>query len=242
MIDESAIRLRFEALDPLLDERGRRRLAAAEAIAAGRGGVSAVSRATGMARSTIGRALVEFRDGATLDDDRVRRAGGGRKSLCETDASLLDDLRRLVDPATRGDPESPLLWTSKSLRKLAEGLRGIGHVIGHNLVGDLLRKLGYSLQANRKTREGANHPDRDAQFRYINDRVKAALDAGEPAISVDTKKKELVGDFKNAGREWEPKGSPQEVRVHDFLIPTAPSSDSQAIERSRYRGGSGALA
>jgi len=219
VIDESAIRLRFQALDPLLDERGRRRLAAAEAMAAGRGGVSAVSRATGMARSTIGRALVELRDGAILDDNRVRRAGGGRKPLTETDASLLDDLRRLVDPATRGDPESPLLWTSKSLRKLAEGLRGIGHAIGHNLVGDLLRKLGYSLQANRKTREGTNHPDRDAQFRYINDRVKAALDAGEPAISVDTKKKELVGDFKNAGREWAPKGSPEEVRVHDFLIP-----------------------
>jgi len=219
VIDESAIRLRFQALDPLLDERGRRRLAAAEAMAAGRGGVSAVSRATGMARSTIGRALVELRDSARLDDSRVRRAGGGRKPLSETDASLLDDLRRLVDPATRGDPESPLLWTSKSLRKLAEGLRGIGHAIGHNLVGDLLRKLGYSLQANRKTREGANHPDRDAQFRYINDRVKAALDAGEPAISVDTKKKELVGDFKNAGREWAPKGSPEEVRVHDFLIP-----------------------
>jgi transposase len=189
VIDESAIRLRFQALDPLLDERGRRRLAAAEAMAAGRGGVSAVSRATGMARSTIGRALVELRDGARLDDSRVRRAGGGRKALSETDASLLDDLRRLVDPATRGDPESPLLWTSKSLRKLAEGLRGIGHAIGHNLVGDLLRKLGYSLQANRKTREGTNHPDRDAQFRYINDCVKAALDAGEPAISVDTKKK-----------------------------------------------------
>jgi hypothetical protein len=219
VIDESAIRLRFQALDPLLDERGRRRLAAAEAMAAGRGGVSAVSRATGMARSTIGRALVELRDGARLDDSRVRRAGGGRKPLSETDASLLDDLRRLVDPATRGDPESPLLWTSKSLRKLAEGLRGIGHAIGHNLVGDLLRKLGYSLQANRKTREGTNHPDRDAQFRYINDRVKAALDAGEPAISVDTKKKELVGDFKNAGCEWAPKGSPEEVRVHDFLIP-----------------------
>jgi DNA-binding transcriptional ArsR family regulator len=219
VIDESAIRLRFQALDPLLDERGRRRLAAAEAMAAGRGGVSAVSRATGMARSTIGRALVELRDGAMLDDNRVRRAGGGRKPLSETDASLLDDLRRLVDPATRGDPESPLLWTSKSLRKLAEGLRGIGHVIGHNLVGDLLRKLGYSLQANRKTREGAHHPDRDAQFRYINDCVKAALDAGEPAISVDTKKKELVGDFKNAGREWAPKGSPEEVRVHDFIIP-----------------------
>ena len=194
-------------------------MAAAEAMAAGRGGVSAVSRATGMARSTIGRALVERRDGAALPDNRVRRSGGGRKPLSETDVSLLDDLRRLVDPATRGDPESPLLWTSKSLRKLAEGLRGIGHMIGHNLVGDLLRKLGYSLQANRKTREGTNHPDRDAQFRYINDRVKAALDAGEPAISVDTKKKELVGDFKNAGREWAPKGSPEEVRVHDFLIP-----------------------
>jgi transposase len=219
VIDESAIRLRFEALDPLLDERGRRRLAAAEAMAAGRGGVSAVSRATGIARSTIGRALVELRAGAILQDNRVRRVGGGRKPLSETDASLLDDLRRLVDPATRGDPESPLLWTCKSLRKLAEGLRGIGHVIGHNLVGDLLRKLGYSLQANRKTREGTNHPDRDAQFRYINDRVKAALDAGEPAISVDTKKKELVGDFKNAGREWAPKGSPEEVRVHDFIIP-----------------------
>jgi hypothetical protein len=219
VIDESAIRLRFQALDPLLDERGRRRLAAAEAMAAGRGGVSAVSRATGMARSTIGRALVELRDGARLDDSRVRRAGGGRKPLSETDASLLDDLRRLVDPATRGDPESPLLWTSKSLRKLAEGLRGIGHAIGHNLVGNLLRKLGYSLQANRKTREGTNHPDRDAQFRYINDRVKASLDAGEPAISVDTKKKELVGDFKDAGREWAPKGSPEEVRVHDFIIP-----------------------
>ena len=216
---ESSIRLRFQALDPLLDERRRRRLAAAEAMAAGRGGVSAVSRATGMARSTIGRALVELRDGAALPDNRVRRSGGGRKPLSETDVSLLDDLRRLVDPATRGDPESPLLWTSKSLRKLAEGLRGIGHTIGHNLVGDLLRKLGYSLQANRKTREGTNHPDRDAQFRYINDRVKAALDAGEPAISVDTKKKELVGDFKNAGREWAPKGSPEEVRVHDFLIP-----------------------
>jgi DNA-binding transcriptional ArsR family regulator len=219
MIDESAIRLRFEALDPLLDERGRRRFAAAEAMAAGSGGVSAVARATGIARSTIGRALVELRDGVIWDDARVRRPGGGRKPLSETDASLLDDLRRLVDPATRGDPESPLLWTSKSLRKLAEGLRGIGHTVCHNVVGDLLRKLGYSLQANRKTREGSAHPDRDAQFRYINDRVKAALDAGEPAISVDTKKKELVGDFKNAGRELAPKGSPEDVRVHDFLIP-----------------------
>ena len=219
MIDESAIRFRFETLDPVLDERGRRRLAAAEAMSAGRGGVSAVSRATGLARSTIGRALAEWRGGEVLDTDRVRRAGGGRKALSETDTSLVDDLRALVEPATRGDPESPLLWTSKSLRKLADALCGMGHKVSHTLVGELLRKLDYSLQANRMTREGANHPDRDAQFHYINDRVKGAIAAKEPAISVDTKKKELVGDFKNAGREWRPKGSPEPVRVHDFLIP-----------------------
>jgi DNA-binding transcriptional ArsR family regulator len=169
MIDESAIRLRFKTLDPVLDERARPRLAAAEAMSAGRGGISAVSRATGIARSTIGRALAELREGGTLDADRVRRSGGGRKPLSETDASLLDDLRNLVDSATRGDPDSPLLWTSKSLRKLAEGLRDLGHMIGHNLVGDLLCKLGYSLQGNRKMREGTSHPDRDAQFNYIND-------------------------------------------------------------------------
>jgi DNA-binding transcriptional ArsR family regulator len=154
MIDETSIRLRFEALDPLLDERGRRRLAAAEALAAGLGGVSAVARATGIARSTIGRALVELRDGVMLDDARVRRPGGGRKPLSETDASLLDDLRRLVDPATRGDPESPLLWTSKSLRKLAEGLRGIGHTVCHNVVGDLLRSWAIACKPiARRARE-----------------------------------------------------------------------------------------
>ena len=139
--------------------------------------------------------------------------------LSETDASLLDDLRALVEPETRGDPQSPLLWTCKSLRKLSQSLRDMGHTIGRTLVGELLHKLDYRLQANRKTREGSHHPDRDAQFHYINDRVKDALAAGEPAISVDTKKKELVGDFKNAGREWRPKGSPEEVRVHDFVIP-----------------------
>jgi hypothetical protein len=219
MIDESAIRLRFKALDTVLDERGRRRFAAAEAPTAGRGGIGMVSRATGLACGTIGRGLVELREGGTLDADRVRRSGGGRKPLSETDASLLDDLRDLVDPATRGDPESPLLWTSKSLRKLAEGLRDLGHMIGHNLVGDLLCKLGYSLQVNRKPREGTRHPDRDAQFNHINDQVKKALAASAPAISVDTKKKELVGAFKNAGREWRPKGAPEPVRVHDFVIP-----------------------
>jgi hypothetical protein len=217
--DEAAIRLRYEALDPVLDERGRRRFAAAEAVAAGHGGVKLVSRVTGIARSTIGRGIAELRGGAAVAASRVRRPGGGRKQLVAQDATLLDDLRRLVEPATRGDPEAPLLWTARSLRNLAAGLQALGHRIGHNVVGDLLRGLGYSLQANRKTREGSHHPDRDAQFGYINQQVTAALAAGEPAISVDTKKKELVGDFKNAGREYHRKGQPEPVRVHDFLIP-----------------------
>ena len=206
-------------LAPVLDEQGRRRFAAAEAMAAGPGGVSAVLRATGIARSTIRRGLDELAEGDAPDGERVRRAGGGRKPLSTTDASLVDDLRLLVEPETRGDPQSPLLWTCKSLRKLSQSLREMGHKIGRTVVGELLYKLDYRLQGNRKTREGASHPDRDAQFRYINDQVKAALAAGEPAISVDTKKKELVGDFKNGGREWRPKGSPEHVRVHDFVIP-----------------------
>ena len=219
MIDESTIRQRFEALDPVLDERGRRRFAAAEAMTAGHGGIAAVSRATGLARSTVGRALSELRAGGAVDAERVRRFGGGRKPMSAMDASLIDDLRSLVEPTTRGDPQSPLLWTCKSLRKLSQSLRDMGHKIGRTLVGELLHKLDYSLQSNRKTREGSVHHDRDAQFHYINDRVKAALAVGEPAISVDTKKKELVGNFKNAGREWRPQGSPEEVRVHDFVIP-----------------------
>jgi len=219
VIDESAIRLRFEALAPVLDERARRRFAAAEAMSAGRGGVSAVTRATGVARSTIGRGLAELRSGETLDTSRVRRPGGGCKPLIETDTNLLNDLRSLVEPDTRGDPQSSLLWTCKSLTKLSRGLREMGHKIGRTLVGELLHKLEYSLQGNRKTLEGSKHPDRDAQFRYINGCVNKALAAGAPAISVDTKKKELVGDFRNAGREWRPKGSPEEVRVHDFVIP-----------------------
>lgn len=221
MIDDSAIRLRFKTLDPVLDERGRRRFAAAEALAAGHGGVTAVSRATGIARSTINRGLAELRDETVLalPPDRVRRAGGGRKSLTATDGTLLADLQALVEPVTRGDPMAPLLWTAKSLRKLAAELQARGHRIGHNVVAKLLRELGYSLQANRKTLEGASHPDRDAQFNYINDQVKAALAAGQPAISVDTKKKELVGDFKNNGRDYRPKGDPEKVRVHDFKMP-----------------------
>jgi len=203
----------------VLDEHGRRRFAAAEAASAGYGGVIAVARATGIARSTIGRGLSELRAGEEPEAGRIRRPGGGRRPLSETDASLLDDLRALVEPQTRGDPQSPLLWTCKSLRKLARGLCDMGHKIGRTVVGELLHELGYRLQANRKTREGGQHPDRDAQFHYINGRVKEALAAGEPAISVDTKKKELVGDFKNAGREWRPKGKPEDVRVHDFVIP-----------------------
>ena len=221
VIDHAAIKLRHAALDPVLDERGRRRFAAAEALAAGRGGVTAVARVTGMARSTIDRGLAELRGEAVpaAAPDRIRRKGGGRRPLVATDLTLLTDLKDLVEPATRGDPMAPLLWTAKSLRNLAAGLRGLGHRVCHNVVANLLRDMGYSLQANRKTREGANHPDRDAQFGYINDHVKRALAAREPAISVDTKKKELVGDFKNAGREYRPKGQPEPVRVHDFKIP-----------------------
>ena len=182
--------------------------------------MSALSRITGMARSTIGRGLAELRGAATdVAAGRVRRAGGGRKKLTSGDVTLLDDLRQLVEPATRGDPQAPLLWTSKSLRHLAAALRNLGHRIGHNAVASLLRELGYSLQANRKTREGSNHPDRDAQFGYINAQTSDALTAGQPVISVDTKKKELVGDFKNGGRELRPKRQPEAVRVHDFLIP-----------------------
>jgi transposase len=221
VVDEAAIEVRYRALDPVLDERSRRRFAAAEASAVGRGGVALVSRITGIARSTIGRGLAELRgDGSgEAATRRVRRPGGGRKKLTATDPTLMSDLRGLVEPATRGDPQAPLLWTSRSLRNLAEALRAMGHRIGHNVVADLLRELGYSLQANRKTREGSQTPDRDAQFHYINAQVQAALAAEEPAVSVDTKKKELVGDFKNAGRELRPKGDPEPVRVHDFKIP-----------------------
>jgi len=221
VIDEASIRLRYAALAPVLDERGRRRFAAAEARTAGRGGVVALTRITGLARSTIGRGLQEL-SGATaaeVSPGRTRRPGGGRKKLTETDPTLLADLQSLVEPTTRGDPTAPLLWTSRSLRNLADALQVMGHRIKHNVVADLLRQLDYSLQSNRKTREGSNNPDRDAQFAYINAEMKAAMAAGQPAISVDTKKKELVGDFKNAGRELRPKGQPEPVRVHDFRIP-----------------------
>jgi hypothetical protein len=216
VIDELAIGERFRALAGEFDERRRRLWAAAEARSHGRGGVSAVARATGMSPTTIHEGLRELDLGETLERGRVRRRGGGRRPLSEKDPSLLADLERLVAEDDRGDPESPLRWTAKSVRNLAEALGGLGHNAHFTTVAKLLRGLGYSLQANAKTREGASHPDRDAQFRHINDTVKAALEAGQPAISVDAKKRELVGDFKAVGRELAPKGRPVEVRTHDF--------------------------
>jgi hypothetical protein len=218
VVNAEAIRDRFMALWPFLDERQRRLFAAAEARAAGWGGVSAVSRVTGMARSTINRALEDL-DAGLMPQDRLRRAGGGRKALTVKDPGLIADLERIVSPTARGDPEQPLRWTIKSLRQIAKTLAELGHRISHTKVGELLRSLGYSLQANRKTREGTHHADRNLQFEYLNNTVGTALAEGQPAISVDAKKKELVGDFKNAGRTWRPQGEPEAVRVHDFLIP-----------------------
>src|SRR5246127_4391342 len=219
MIDAIAIKVRFEALSPLLNERARRLFVASEARAAGRGGVTAVSNATGVARSTINRGLAELRSAEPQHSSRIRRAGGGRKPKVETEPGLLEALATLVQSAIRGDPEAALLWVSKSQRHLATALAERGFTVGQKLVGRLLRRLGFSLQANRKTREGASHPDRNAQFEYINARINAFQAAGQPAISVDTKKKELVGDFKNAGRELRPTGEPEPVRVHDFMLP-----------------------
>jgi len=218
MVDVTAIEQRYAAVAPLLDERSRRLVAASEALVLGHGGVEWVSQATGIARSTLGRGLKELKGEVAVPEDRVRRVGGGRRRASEKDPQLAPDLERLVEPTTRGDPERALRWTCKSLRKLAGELRGLGHPVSHQVVGELLIALGYSLQANRKVKEGADHPDRDAQFQHIDARVAGFVAAGQPVISVDTKKKELVGDFKNAGREWRPQGSPEVVRVHDFLI------------------------
>ena len=193
-------------------------MAASEAVAAGHGGIAAVASATGIAPSTIGRGIADLSQGEERLRGRVRRHGGGRKPTIAKDPTLLADLETLVDPTSRGDPERPLRWTCKSLRQLAGELQAQGHQASHTLVGELLEGLDYSLQGNHKTKEGLSHPDRDAQFCYINDKVTEAVAAQQPVISVDTKKKELVGDFKNAGREWRPKGTPEEVLVHDFLI------------------------
>lgn len=215
MIDEDAMARRFEAVRDQLDERGRRLFAATEVRAAGRGGIVAVSRATGMARSTIGRGLKDL-DGPSLAPGRIRRDGSGRRALTAKDPTLLEDLRRLVVPVTRGDPMRPLLWVSKSQVKLAEALRAMGHQICANTVRKLLHQLGYSRQVNRKAEEGSHHADRDAQFEHINTEVLAFQAAGQAVISVDTKKKELVGSYKNAGSDYRPGGQPRRVKVHDF--------------------------
>jgi len=213
------LKAKYKALAPVLNERARRIWAATEAREAGRGGITFVSRATKISYSTIVRGLKELESGDSADPGRVRRSGAGRKKSLQKDPSLLSDMEGLVEPTASGDPQSPLRWTSKSVRMLASRLRVMGHTVSYQLVAELLSTAGYSLQANRKTREGPNHPDRDEQFRYINRQVRRLQADGQPVISVDTKKKELVGDFKNAGKQWRPKDNPQPVRVHDFLIP-----------------------
>ena len=221
MSDEESIRRRFKLISGMLDERLRRCVAAAEAMAIGRGGVSIVSRATGMSRGTIQAGVTELKQPVRkrTPAGRIRRPGGGRKRTVDLDPSLRSDLEKLLEPATRGDPETPLRWSCKSSRQLSSELNRQGHRTSHRMVVALLHEMDYSLQANRKTIEGASHPDRNAQFEHINRRVKEHLRTKDPVISVDTKKKELVGNFKNGGREWRPQGDPEQVQIHDFVVP-----------------------
>jgi hypothetical protein len=212
------IRKKFERLSGVLDERGRRVWATVEAEALGYGGQSIVAKATGLSRATLHReGAAQERDQPPGHPDRIRRTGGGRKKAVQQVPRLLLALEALVEPTTRGDPESPLRWTCRSTRQLADALATQGYRVSHQTVATLLDGLGYSLQGNQKTREGSTHPDRDAQFRYIHGRVEDFQRRGQPVVSVDTKKKELVGDFKNGGREWRPKGDPEQVRVYDFV-------------------------
>jgi hypothetical protein len=215
----AGVRQRFTVLEPLLDEKSRRLWAAAESKALGPGGISAVSKTTGVSRQVIRQGLRELEQSPTHPPGRIRRPGGGRKRTMQKDSTLVTDLEKLVEPSTRGDPESCLRWTCRSLRNLAEELGRMGHRVSYPVVGELLHEMGYSLQANRKTKEGDGHPDRNAQFEHINAKVQQYIGLQQPVISVDTKKKELVGDFKNNGQNWRPKGNPEEVRVHDFVIP-----------------------
>lgn len=217
MSNEGTIREKFETITHSLNERSRRLWAASEALSLGRGGIATVARATGIGRATIVRGIKEIgnKDGSA-PEHKIRRGGGGRKSLESKDASLLKALSSLVDPETRGDPESPLLWTTKSTRNLAEHLGKIGYGISHEKVSQLLKAAGYSLQAPRKTKEGKSHPDRDEQFSYINQQTVKFQEKSLPVVSIDAKKKELVGSFSNGGREYQPKGKPEEVNVYDF--------------------------
>ena len=219
MASEGEVKQRFSQLGPWLDERARRLWAAAESAAHGRGGISLVARASGVSRRAIAVGLTELKKKPDHSRRRhlpIRKKGGGRKKASLKDPNLLLDLEKLLEPVTRGDPESPLRWTCKSVRNLADELRAEGHKVSHVLVAELLHEQKYSLQANRKTKEGSSHLDRNAQFEYINAKATEFLKSGQPAISVDTKKKEQVGDYKNGGREWRPKGQPEPVQVHDF--------------------------
>lgn len=226
LIDDARIeeiRSRYESLAPVMDERVTRLWAACEAKALGRGGIAAVTEATGILGKRIWSGMRDLKEIGRRPPkeaprlQRVRRPGAGRKPLTEKDPTLVTDLDGLVEPVTRGDPESPLRWTCKSVRKLADELRAMGHQVGPQKVSELLHDMDYSLQGTRKTREGSAHPDRNAQFEHINAQARSFQRAGEPVISVDTKKKELVGDFANAGKEWRPAGDPEPVRVHDFI-------------------------
>jgi hypothetical protein len=218
MVDGSSIRERYAAVSRDLNERARRLFGAAEARTAGHGGITASSRATGLARSTIGRGLKDLDDPGSLVG-KVRRPGSGRPALTLKDTTLLEDLRQLLEPATMGDPMRPLRWVSKSHAKLAAALGAMGHQIAKSSIPKLLDLLQYRRQVNRKTLEGSRNPDRDAQFEHINAAVVAMQAAGKPVISIDTKKKELVGDYKNAGSDYRPEGCPDKVKVHDFVDP-----------------------
>jgi hypothetical protein len=222
-VAEAKIRMRYRQVKGELTERARRLFVASEAMAFGHGGIAAASRATGMAASVIGRGITEVQGieqgTPALPPTRSRRPGGGRKKATAKDPTLLTDLQALVESTTRGDPESPLLWTARSQRNIVDALTKQGHATSMKMVSRLLKELGYSLQANRKRLEGAQHPDRNAQFEHINETLRRQIEAGEPAISVDTKKRELVGTFKNGGRELCPTGAPVDVNIHDFIDP-----------------------
>lgn len=231
------LRAKFARVWPLLDERTRRLLAASEARALGRGGISEVSRACGLSRKAIAKGMQELESGTAPAPGRVRQPGAGRKPITEHDPRLPAALERLIEPETRGDPESPLRWTCKSTRTLAAQLTRHQHPISHMKVAQLLHEQGYSLQGNRKTEEGAQHPDRDAQFRHINTQVKKAMAKGTPVISVDTKKKELVGNYQNEGQQWRRAKKPRLVQGHDFPQPDVPRAYPYGIyDLERNRG------
>jgi len=224
----SAVRQRFALIDPYLTESSRRVWVAAEALAIGAHGNAIVADATGISRTTITKAQRTVGE-SPAPSERQRRSGGGRKPLAEVDATLLKDLDRLIDPTTRGDPESPLRWTCKSTYALAEALQQQGHAVSQPTVYRLLDTLGYSLQSNRKAEEGADHPDRDGQFQFIHRQVKRFQRQGQPVVSVDTKKKENIGNFSQGGREWEPQGQPRRTRTHDFRAPEEPKASPYGI-------------